>query len=122
MEFVVFGLTLVGVALFHRRALTVAFAGLVLTIFVRVMSAPARIDAAYETVFHLASEWVPLANLFLVLLGFAVLANQFERSNLPEVAWRSSVTRVLGSIEGLDPLPDEMLAVKEKPALRQNLL
>src|SRR5262245_65472081 len=85
MEFVVFGLTLVGVALFHRRALTVAFAGLVLTILVRVISAPARIHAAHETAFHLASEWVPLANLFLVLLGFAVLANQFEQSNLPEV-------------------------------------
>jgi len=28
---------------------------------------------------------VPLANLFLLLLGFAVLANQFEQSNLPEV-------------------------------------
>ena len=26
MEFVIFGLTLLGVALFHRRALTVAFA------------------------------------------------------------------------------------------------
>jgi Na+/H+ antiporter NhaD/arsenite permease-like protein len=73
------------VALFHRRALPVAFAGLVLTILVRVINAPARIDAAYETAFHFASEWVPLANLFLLLLGFAVLANQFEQSNLPEV-------------------------------------
>jgi Na+/H+ antiporter NhaD/arsenite permease-like protein len=63
----------------------VALAGLVLTILVRVINAPARIDAAYETAFHFASEWVPLTNLFLVLLGFAVLANQFEQSNLPEV-------------------------------------
>ena len=86
MEFVIFGLTLLGVALFHRRALTVAFAGFILTIFVRVISAPAGIDAqAYEIVIHLASEWVTLANLFLLLLGFAVLANQFEQSNLPEV-------------------------------------
>jgi Na+/H+ antiporter NhaD/arsenite permease-like protein len=86
MEFVIFGLTLLGVALFHRRALTVALAGLMLTIFVRVIGAPAGVDAgAYETVIHLASEWVMLANLFLLLLGFAVLANQFEQSNLPEV-------------------------------------
>jgi hypothetical protein len=86
MELVVFGLTLLGVALFHRRPLTVAFAGFVLTALVRVISAPAGINVeAYKIIIHLASEWVPLANLFLVLLGFAVLANQFEQSNLPEV-------------------------------------
>ena len=86
MELVIFGLTLLGVALFHRWALTVAFAGFVLTAFVRVISAPAAINAqAYETINHLASEWVALANLFLLLLGFAIVANQFEQSNLPEV-------------------------------------
>jgi Na+/H+ antiporter NhaD/arsenite permease-like protein len=86
MEFVIFGLTLLGVALFHQRALTVAFAGLILTILLRVVSAPSGINAeAYEIVIHLASEWVTLANLFLLLLGFAVLSNQFEQSNLPEV-------------------------------------
>ena len=54
--------------------------------FVRVISGPAGIDAqAYEIAIHFVSEWVTLANLFLVLLGFAVLANQFEQSNLPEV-------------------------------------
>ena len=58
----------------------------ILTTFVRVISGPAGIDAqAYEIVIHLASEWVPLTNLFLLLLGFAVLANQFEQSNLLEV-------------------------------------
>jgi len=31
MEFFIFGLTLLGVALFHRQALTVAFAVLILT-------------------------------------------------------------------------------------------
>jgi hypothetical protein len=38
MEFVIFGLTLLGVALFHRRAPAVAVAGLILTILVRVSS------------------------------------------------------------------------------------
>ena len=100
MELVVFGLTLLGVALFHRRALTVAFAGFVLTAFVRVISAPAGINSeAHEIMIHLASEWVALANLFLVLLGFAVLANQFEQSNPLEVipsrlpdGWAGGVT------------------------------
>ena len=85
MEFVIFGLTLLGVALFHRHALAVAVAGFILTILVRVASAPGGIDAGgHEIAAHLASEWVTFANLFLLLLGFAVLANQFEQSNLPE--------------------------------------
>jgi hypothetical protein len=85
MEFVIFGLTLLGVALFHRRALAVAAAGLILTTLARLIGAPAGIDAeAHELLTHLATEWVTFANLFLLLLGFAVLANQFEQSNLPE--------------------------------------
>jgi Na+/H+ antiporter NhaD/arsenite permease-like protein len=85
MEFVIFGLTLLGVALFHRHALAVVIAGLILTILARVVSAPAGIESeAHEIIAHLASEWVTFANLLLLLLGFAVLANQFEQSNLPE--------------------------------------
>jgi hypothetical protein len=113
MEFVIFGMTLLGVALFHRRALTVALAGLMLTIFVRVIGAPAGVDAgAYETVIHLASEWVMLANLFLLLLGFAVLANQFEQSNLPEVipsglpdGWLVGVAGMLSNKADISPSP-----------------
>ena len=86
MELVIFGLTLLGVALFHRRALTVALVGFVLTAFAQVISSPAGINAqASEIIVHLAGEWVALANLFLILLGFAILANHFEQSNLPEV-------------------------------------
>jgi Na+/H+ antiporter NhaD/arsenite permease-like protein len=33
----------------------------------------------------LAGEWVVLANLFLLLLGFSLLANQFEKSGIPDV-------------------------------------
>ena len=40
--------------------------------------------AAYEMVQHFLGEWTILANLLLLLLGFAVLSNQFERSRLPE--------------------------------------
>jgi hypothetical protein len=55
MEFVIFGLTLLGVALFHRHALAVAIAGLILTILARVVSAPTGIDSeAHEIIAHLA--------------------------------------------------------------------
>jgi hypothetical protein len=36
-RFVIFGLTLLGVALFHRRALAVAFVGLIVTMFLRII-------------------------------------------------------------------------------------
>ena len=85
MEFVIFSLTLIGVPLFHRHALAVAIAGLILTILARVVSTPTGIDSeAHEIIAHLASEWVTFASLLPLLLGFAVLANQFEHSNLPE--------------------------------------
>jgi Na+/H+ antiporter NhaD/arsenite permease-like protein len=115
MEFVVFGLTLLGVALFHRRALTVALVGFVLAVFVRVVSSSEGSYAqAHEIIVHLASEWVALANLFLVLIGFAVLANQFEQSNLPEVipsrlpdGWRGGVA-LLAIVFGLSTFLDNI--------------
>src|SRR5690606_39269019 len=33
---------------------------------------------------HFSHEWVTLANLLLLLVGFEVLSNQFERSALPD--------------------------------------
>jgi Na+/H+ antiporter NhaD/arsenite permease-like protein len=117
MECFVFGLTLLGVALFHQRALTVALAGFVVMAFVRVVGVPGGINAgAYEIIVHLANEWVPLANLFLVLLGFAVLANQFERSNLPEAipsrlpdGWLGGVA-LLAFVFGLSAFLDNIAA------------
>jgi Na+/H+ antiporter NhaD/arsenite permease-like protein len=34
---------------------------------------------------HMQHEWVILANLFLLLMGFALLSRHFERSQLPDV-------------------------------------
>jgi hypothetical protein len=33
---------------------------------------------------HLAHEWAILSNLFLLLMGFALLSRHFERSGLPD--------------------------------------
>jgi Na+/H+ antiporter NhaD/arsenite permease-like protein len=84
LEFVLFGLTLLAVALFHEQTMRIALAGL-------------AVIAAYKTGFtgfkfgpglaglvsHLAHEWVVLANLLLLLMGFALLARHFEKSHLP---------------------------------------
>ena len=85
MEYAFFGVTLLGVALFHQRALLVALVGLSSVVLLQIASGPSLEMAAYEILAHLADEWVILTNLLLLLLGFAVLTNQFEQSGLPEV-------------------------------------
>lgn len=80
VEFYLFGLTLAGVAIFHRASLWISLAGLAAVIAYK-LSGP---GAAAGLTAHFAEEWVLLVNLFLLLLGFAVLANQFELSNAPE--------------------------------------
>ncbi len=83
-EFLIFGSTLVGVALFHRRALRIAAAGLIAVIAFEwmVTQFPAGPGVAGLTA-HFAHEWVILVNLFLLLVGFALLAAHFEESGLP---------------------------------------
>jgi Na+/H+ antiporter NhaD/arsenite permease-like protein len=80
LEFVIFGATLLGVALFHHHTLAVAVLGLIAAVLLRL----AQTQSLSGIVGHFANEWVILSNLLLLLLGFAILSNQFERSNLPE--------------------------------------
>ena len=79
VEFLLFGLMLLGVALFHRRTLEISLAGLIL-ILVYKLSVPGLDLAA-----HLAHEWHLLLNLFGLLIGFAILAKHFEDSGVPEL-------------------------------------
>jgi Na+/H+ antiporter NhaD/arsenite permease-like protein len=73
-----FGATLVGVLVFHRRALEVALGGLGLIVWVSVGQAHFSLST------HLAHEWVKLANLLGLMVGFAQLAEHFERSGVPD--------------------------------------
>lgn len=85
LEFFLFALTLAGVALAHRSALWISLAGLaVILAYKFAVAGFAEGSGLHGFGLHLAHEWVLLANLFLLLLGFAVLANQFELSNVPE--------------------------------------
>ena len=84
-EFVLFGLTLAGIALLHKRALAISIGGLlaILAYEATVTSFPtgSGIAALRE---HLQHEWVIVTNLLLLLVGFELLASQFERSNMPD--------------------------------------
>ena len=97
IDFVLFALTLVGVALFHHHTLRVAVTGLVVIAVYKALASPFREGAGLAGLAaHLAHEWVVIANLFLLLTGFALLARHFEDSGAPE-----SLPRVLpGGIAG----------------------
>lgn len=85
-EFCLFGAVLAGVALFHRAALRIALGGVVLIAAYKIGWSPFSTGAGLAGFAqHLAHEAVLLANLLLLLLGFALLAEHFKRSELPAV-------------------------------------
>jgi Na+/H+ antiporter NhaD/arsenite permease-like protein len=86
VDFLLFGLTLVGVALFHRYVLQAALIGLGVIIVYKLGVTGFKTGPGIGGLaLHMAHEWVILANLLGLLLGFALLSNHFERSKVPEV-------------------------------------
>ena len=86
MDFVLFGLTLAGVALFHRHVLWVALIGLaVITLYKLGFTGFKTGPGVPGLGRHLLHEWVILTNLLGLLLGFALLSNHFEESKIPAV-------------------------------------
>jgi Na+/H+ antiporter NhaD/arsenite permease-like protein len=86
VEFVLFGLTLAGVALFHDHTLQVALIGLGVIVVYKLGFTGFKTGPGFAGLaIHLAHEWVILANLLGLLLGFALLSNHFEASHVPAV-------------------------------------
>jgi Na+/H+ antiporter NhaD/arsenite permease-like protein len=85
IEFVLFGLTLIGIAVFHRHVLPVAAAGLAVILgYEALMTQFPTGTGAAALAEHLTHEWVTFANLLLLLIGFEILSDQFEQSNMPD--------------------------------------
>ena len=85
LEFVLFALMLLGIALFHNRALAISVAGLlVILAYEAVVTGFPTGRGVDALVLHLEHEWVLITNLFLLLIGFEILSNQFERSNISD--------------------------------------
>jgi len=84
VDFILFALTLLGVALFHKRTLEVALTGLATILLYKFAFTGFR-DGPGLAGFgaHMAHEWVILTNLLLLLLGFALLSKHFEDSHVP---------------------------------------
>jgi Na+/H+ antiporter NhaD/arsenite permease-like protein len=86
VDFILFAVTLAGVAIFHQHTLRVAVTGLfVITLYKLLFSDFAGVPGASGLVAHLQHEWVTVANLFGLLLGFALLSKHFEDSRVPAI-------------------------------------
>jgi Na+/H+ antiporter NhaD/arsenite permease-like protein len=85
VDFILFGLTLLGVALFHHHTLPVAVTGLIAIIAYKLAFTGFKFGTGIAgLVGHLGHEWVILGNLFLLLMGFAILSRHFEESRIPD--------------------------------------
>ncbi|HET6558739.1 MAG TPA: SLC13 family permease [Prolixibacteraceae bacterium] len=94
-EFILFGLTLFSVALFHRYTLWVALTGLAAILIFKFIFIPSFnlsehlfghvpfVDQILDKEMRVG-EWSVLLNLLGLLIGFSILSRHFEQSRLPE--------------------------------------
>jgi Na+/H+ antiporter NhaD/arsenite permease-like protein len=86
LDFLLFALTLVGVAVFHRYTLHVALTGLAVIVLYKLVFTGFRTGPGFAGLLgHMHHEWVILTNLLCLLVGFALLSNHFEKSHVPQV-------------------------------------
>ena len=84
VDFILFALILMGIAFFHKRTFEIAVTGLVVITLYKIIFTGFRQGPGLEGFAALmAHEWVILANLFGLLMGFALLSKHFEDSNVP---------------------------------------
>ncbi len=84
VDFILFALTLLGVALFHHHTLQVALTGLgVITLYKLGWGDFSGVPGWPGLLALIGHEWVTIANLFGLLLGFALLSDHFEKSEIP---------------------------------------
>ena len=95
-EFIVFGLVLLGVALFHKHTFRVAVIGLAVLLTLKLI-----LDPDFHLMKHIfgqtpftgqllnknlrEGEWGIILNLLGLLLGFSILSKIFEESRVPDV-------------------------------------
>ena len=85
-DFVLFALTLLGVAMFHHYTLQVALTGLATIVVYKLVFTGFKTGPGLSGfAVHMQHEWVILTNLLCLLVGFALLSNHFEKSHLPRV-------------------------------------
>ncbi|MFZ4399534.1 MAG: hypothetical protein ACOYO1_05845 [Bacteroidales bacterium] len=90
IEFIIFALTLLGVAVIHHKTMYVALTGLAAILIFKFIF-PGVGPTSFNFIEHIAGnqhsegEWRTLINLLGLLFGFAILAKHFEESGVPDV-------------------------------------
>jgi Na+/H+ antiporter NhaD/arsenite permease-like protein len=85
IEFILFALTLIGVAVFHHKTMYVALTGLALVLIVKYIFTDFSFVAHIVGSASHEGEWRILLNLLGLLFGFAILAEIFKESRFPEI-------------------------------------
>lgn len=84
IEFILFALTLLCVALFHNHTLKVALSGLLaILIYKEAVTDFSIVEHVLGSPEH-EGEWHILLNLFGLLTGFTILADHFKKSGIPK--------------------------------------
>ncbi|MGE5094967.1 MAG: citrate transporter [Betaproteobacteria bacterium] len=84
VDFILFALILAGIALYHQFTFRVAVTGLVVVAAYKILFTGFNYGpGVVGFVGLLGHEWVIIANLFCLLMGFALLSKHFEDSNVP---------------------------------------
>jgi Na+/H+ antiporter NhaD/arsenite permease-like protein len=84
VDFILFAAILAGIAFFQNQTFRVAVGGLVVVTLYKLFFTGFNQGAGLAGFgAHLVHEWVMIANLFLLLMGFALLSKHFEDSQLP---------------------------------------
>ena len=86
IDFILFAALLACVAVFHHYTLQVALAGLAVISVWKIGFSPLATGAGLTGyAAHLGHEAVLIANLLLLLMGFALLSRHFEKSHVPVI-------------------------------------
>jgi len=86
IDFLLFGLTLIGVGVLHHHTLAVALTGLAtITIYKLIFTGFKTGEGVVGFAWHMHHEWVILTNLLGLLVGFALLSKHFEESRVPSM-------------------------------------
>ena len=86
VDFILFALTMLGVALFHNPTLRVGLTGLVVITAYKLVFTGFKTGPGFQgLISHFGHEWVILTNLLCLLLGFALLSRHFEKTHIPAV-------------------------------------
>jgi Na+/H+ antiporter NhaD/arsenite permease-like protein len=89
IEFLIFAGTLLMVAMFHHYVLPIAVTGLTVVVITKLAFhlgiGHEHLTGINGLMHHVEAEWVTIANLLCLLVGFDILSHHFKDSKIPDL-------------------------------------